>query len=139
MYLVQTKERPMTSLSPATNLAGRTLIAAIFLISGIGKIAGYSGTAAYMESMGVPGALLLPTIVLEIGGALAIIAGWRTRLTAVTLGAFTLLAGILFHGNFADPMQQIMFLKNVAIAGGFLFLAANGAGAWSLDARRARA
>jgi putative oxidoreductase len=129
----------MTSLSPAANLAGRTLIAAIFLISGIGKIAGYSGTAAYMESMGVPGALLLPTIVLEIGGALAIIAGWRTRLTAVTLGAFTLLAGILFHGNFADPMQQIMFLKNVAIAGGFLFLAANGAGAWSLDARRARA
>jgi putative oxidoreductase len=129
----------MTSLSPATNLAGRTLIAAIFLVSGIGKIAGYSGTAAYMESMGVPGALLLPTIVLEIGGALAIIAGWRTRLTAVTLGAFTLLAGILFHGNFADPMQQIMFLKNVAIAGGFLFLAANGAGAWSLDARRARA
>ncbi|HEY7740333.1 MAG TPA: DoxX family protein [Steroidobacteraceae bacterium] len=129
----------MTSLSPATNLAGRTLIAAIFLISGIGKIAGYSGTVAYMESMGVPGALLLPTIVLEIGGALAIIAGWRTRLTAVTLGAFTLLAGILFHGNFADPMQQIMFLKNVAIAGGFLFLAANGAGAWSLDARRARA
>jgi putative oxidoreductase len=129
----------MTSLSPAANLAGRTLIAAIFLISGIGKIAGYSGTAAYMESMGVPGALLLPTIVLEIGGALAIIAGWRTRLTAVTLGAFTLLAGILFHGNFADPMQQIMFLKNVSIAGGFLFLAANGAGAWSLDARRARA
>lgn len=129
----------MTSLSPATNLTGRTLIAAIFLISGIGKIAGYSGTAAYMESVGVPGALLLPTIVLEIGGALAIIAGWRTRLTAVALAAFSLLAGILFHGNFADPMQQIMFLKNVAIAGGFLFLAANGAGAWSLDARRARA
>ncbi|MBX3703596.1 MAG: DoxX family protein [Steroidobacteraceae bacterium] len=129
----------MTSLSPATNLTGRTLIAAIFLISGIGKIAGYSGTVAYMESVGVPGALLLPTIVLEIGGALAIIAGWQTRLTALALAGFTLLAGILFHGNFADPMQQIMFLKNVAIAGGFLFLAANGAGAWSLDARRARA
>ncbi|HXV39910.1 MAG TPA: DoxX family protein [Steroidobacteraceae bacterium] len=129
----------MTSLSPATNLTGRTLIAAIFLISGMGKIAGYSGTVAYMESVGVPGALLLPTIVLEIGGALAIIAGWRTRLTAVALAAFSLLAGILFHGNFADPMQQIMFLKNVAIAGGFLFLAANGAGAWSLDARRVRA
>ena len=129
----------MTALSPATNLTGRTLIAAIFLISGIGKIAGYSGTAAYMESVGVPGALLLPTIVLEIGGALAIIAGWRTKPVALALAAFTLLAGILFHGNFADPMQQIMFLKNVAIAGGFLFLAANGAGAWSLDARRARA
>ncbi|MGQ0429045.1 MAG: DoxX family protein [Gammaproteobacteria bacterium] len=129
----------MTSLNNATNLTGRTLLAAIFLISGIGKIAGYSGTFAYMESVGVPGALLLPTIVLEIGGALAIIAGWRTRAVALALAGFTLLAGILFHGNFADPMQQIMFLKNVAIAGGFLFLAANGAGKWSLDARRARA
>lgn len=128
----------MTTLNKATHLTGRTLIAAIFLISGIGKIAGYSGTAAYMESVGVPGALLLPTIVLEIGGALAIIAGWQTRLTALALAAFSLVAGILFHGNFADQMQQIMFLKNVAIAGGFLFLAANGAGAWSLDARRAR-
>lgn len=129
----------MTPLNHASNLTGRTLIAAIFLISGIGKIAGYSGTVAYMESVGVPGALLLPTIVLEIGGALAIIAGWFTKPVALALAAFSLLAGILFHGNFADPMQQIMFLKNVAIAGGFLFLAANGAGAWSLDARRARA
>lgn len=129
----------MTTLNHAANLTGRMLIAAIFLISGVGKIAGYSGTVAYMESVGVPGALLLPTIVLEIGGALAIIAGWQTRLAAVALAAFSLLAGILFHGNFADQMHQIMFLKNVAIAGGFLFLAANGAGAWSLDARRARA
>jgi putative oxidoreductase len=129
----------MTSLNHASNLTGRTLIAAIFLISGIGKIAGYSGTAAYMESMDVPGALLLPTIVLEIGGALAIIVGWQTRFAALALAAFSLLAGILFNGNFADPMQQIAFLKNLAIAGGFLFLAAHGAGAWSLDARRARA
>ncbi len=127
----------MTPLNNAANLTGRTLIAAIFLISGIGKIAGYSGTAAYMESLGVPGALLLPTIVLEIGGALAIIAGWQTKLVALALAGFSLVAGILFHGNFADQMQQIMFLKNVAIAGGFLFLAANGAGGWSLDARRA--
>jgi putative oxidoreductase len=136
---IGTKELPMSTLSNASNLTGRTLIAAIFLISGIGKIAGYSGTFAYMESMGVPGALLLPTIVLEIAGALAIIAGWQTKLVALALAGFTLLAGILFHGNLADPMQQIQFLKNVAIAGGFLFLAANGAGAWSLDVRRARA
>jgi len=127
----------MTSLNNAANLTGRTLIAAIFLISGIGKIAGYSGTAAYMESQGVPGALLLPTILLEIGGALAIIAGWRTKPVALALAGFSLIAGILFHGNFADQMQQILFLKNVAIAGGFLFLAVNGAGAWSLDALRA--
>lgn len=129
----------MTTYNHAANLAGRTLIAAIFLISGIGKIAGYSGTVAWMESAGVPGALLLPAIVLEIGGALAIIAGWQTKLAALALAAFSLVAGILFHGNIGDPMQQIMLLKNVAIAGGFLFLAANGAGAWSLDARRARA
>ena len=129
----------MTSLNNAANLTGRTAIAAIFLISGIGKIAGYSGTVAYMESQGVPGALLLPTILLEIGGALAIIAGWQTRLVALALAGFSLVAGILFHGNFADQMQQILFLKNVAIAGGFLFLAVNGAGAWSVDARRARA
>jgi putative oxidoreductase len=129
----------MTSLNNAANLAGRTLIAAIFLISGLGKIAGYSGTVAYMESAGVPGALLLPAIVFEIGGALAIIAGWWTKPAALALAAFSLVAGILFHGNFADQMQQIMFLKNVAIAGGFLFLAANGAGGWSLDARRAHA
>jgi len=129
----------MTTLNNAVQLTGRSLIAAIFLISGLGKIAGYSGTVAYMESMGVPGALLLPTIVLEIGGAFAIIAGWWTKPVALALAAFSLLAGILFHGNFADPMQQIMFLKNVAIAGGFLFLAVNGAGSWSLDARRARA
>jgi len=129
----------MTSLHNVANLAGRALLAAIFLIAGIGKISAYAGTAAYMESMGVPGALLLPTIVLEIGGALALIAGWRTKLVALTLAAFTLVAGVLFHGNIADPMQQIMFLKNVAIAGGFLLVAAHGAGAWSLDARRARA
>lgn len=129
----------MTPLNNAANLTGRTLIAAIFLISGIGKIAGYSGTAAWMESMGVPGALLLPTIVLEIGGALAIVAGWQTKFVALALAGFSLIAGILFHGDFADQMQQIMFLKNVAIAGGFLFLAVNGAGAWSLDARRASA
>jgi putative oxidoreductase len=129
----------MTTLNNAAHLTGRTLIAAIFLISGVGKIAGYSGTVAYMEAMGVPGALLLPTIVLEIGGALAIIAGWWTKPVALALAAFSLVAGILFHGNFADQMQQIMFLKNVAIAGGFLFLATSGAGGWSLDARRARA
>ena len=128
----------MTTLSNATTLTGRSLVAAIFLISGIAKIGGYAGTQAYMESVGVPGALLLPTIVLEIGGALAIIAGWQTRLAALALGGFSLAAAALFHANFGDPMQQIMFLKNVAIAGGFLLIAAQGAGGWSLDARRAR-
>jgi putative oxidoreductase len=91
-----------------------------------------------MASQGVPGALLPLVIALEIGGAALIIAGWWTRLSAFALAGFTLVAAALFHANFAEPMQQILFLKNVAIAGGFLVLVANGAGAWSLDAQFAK-
>ncbi len=122
----------------AGNLTGRIFIAAIFLIAGIGKLgAGYAGTQGYMESMGVPGILLPLVIALEIGGAILVIAGLFTRVTALALAGFTVLSALLFHADFSDQMQMIMFMKNFAIAGGFLFLAANGAGAWSLDARRA--
>jgi len=121
----------------AGDLAGRILIAALFLIAGIGKLgAGYGPTQGYMEAMGVPGMLLPAVIALEIGGAVLVIAGLWTRATAVALGAFTILSAMLFHANFADQVQQIMFLKNLAIAGGFLFLAAKGAGEWSVDAQR---
>ena len=119
-------------------LAGRILLAAIFLISGLGKIGGYAATAGYMTSVGVPGALLPAVIAFEVLGAIAIIVGWKTRLTAFLLAGFTLLSGLIFHGNFADQMQMIMFLKNVSIAGGFLLLVARGAGALSLDHRFAR-
>ena len=122
----------------AGNLTGRIFIAAIFLIAGIGKLgAGYAGTQGYMESMGVPGMLLPLVIALEIGGAILIIAGLFTRFTALALAGFTVVSAVLFHADFSDQMQMIMFMKNFAIAGGFLFLAANGAGAWSVDARRA--
>jgi len=122
----------------AGDLAGRILIAALFLIAGIGKLgSGYAGTQGYMEAMGVPGVLLPLVIALEIGGAILVIAGLWTRVTALALGAFTILSAMLFHANFADQMQQIMFLKNFAIAGGFLFLAVKGAGRWSIDAHRA--
>ena len=87
--------------------------------------------------MGVPGALLPLVILLEVGGAIAIIVGWQTRITAFLLAGFTLLAGLIFHSNFADQMQMIMFMKNVAIAGGFLVLVAHGAGALSVDNRLA--
>lgn len=120
------------------SLLGRTGLSLIFIISGWGKLAGYAGTQGYMESMGVPGALLPLVIALELGGGLLLLAGGYTRLLAFALAAFSLLAGILFHGNLADQMQAILFWKNVAIAGGFLLLAANGAGAWSLDALMAR-
>jgi putative oxidoreductase len=127
----------MKTWEDATDLAGRVLIAAMFLMAGIGKISGYAGTQGYMQAMGVPGALLPLVIALEIFGAIAIIAGYRTRLVAVALAGFTLAAGFIFHGG-TDQTQQIMLLKNVSIAGGFLFLVARGAGGWSLDARRER-
>jgi putative oxidoreductase len=128
----------MNTTQNLTDLAGRVLLAAIFLISGIGKIGGYAGTQGYMEAMGVPGALLPLVIILEVAGAIAIIVGWRTRLAAFLLAGFTLLSGLLFHRAPGDPVQSILFMKNVAIAGGFLLLVARGAGEWSLDARRAR-
>lgn len=128
-----------TNLQHGATLAGRILLASIFLAGGLGKLgAGYAGTQAYMASQGVPGALLPLVIALEIGGAALLIAGWWTRLSALALAGFTLVAAALFHANFAEPMQQIQFLKNVAIAGGFLVLVARGAGAWSLDARFAK-
>lgn len=125
----------IANLKNPLDLAGRVLLAAIFLLAGLQKVGGYDGTAAYMASVGVPGALLPAVIALEIGGALAIIAGFQTRLVAIVLAGFSGIAALLFHANSADPMQSILFLKNLSIAGGFLVLAANGAGAWSVDAR----
>jgi putative oxidoreductase len=118
----------MTTTEKFTELAGRLLIAAMFLVAGIGKIAGYAATQGYMQSQGVPGVLLPLVIALEVLGAMAII-------VAALLAVFTIVAAVIFHGG-DDRMQQILFLKNVSIAGGFLLLVARGAGAWSIDARR---
>lgn len=127
------------TLSNLSQLSGRLLLAAIFLIAGTSKIAGYAGTVGYMQSKGVPGALLPLVIATELGGGLLVVLGLWTRAAAVALAGFSLLSAVIFHTDFADPMQQINFLKNAAIAGGFLVLATQGAGALSLDARRARA
>ena len=115
--------------------AGRFLLSLIFIVSGFGKITAYSGTQAYMDSMGVPGALLPAVILLEVLGGLAITLGWKTRVTAVLLAGFSILSAALFHANFGDQMQTIMFMKNLAIAGGFLGLVASGPGSWALDNR----
>ena len=125
------------TLRNVADLSGRILIAALFLISGAGKLGAYAGTQAYMAAHGVPGALLPLVIALELGGGALVVAGLWTRAAALALAGFSILAAPMFHANFADQMQQIMLLKNFAIAGGFLLLAANGAGAWSVDARRA--
>jgi len=127
----------MTTLDKLAEFAGRSFLAAIFLISGLGKIGQYAGTQSYMAAAGVPGALLPLVILLEVAGALAIILGWQTRLIALALAGFSLLAALLFHVNFQEQIPMIMFLKNIAIAGGFLLLFVHGAGPWSLDARRA--
>jgi len=116
-------------------LAGRILLALMFLLSGLGKLGAYSATAAYMFSAGVPGALLPLVIITEVGGALAIVVGWKTRTVALLLAGFCLLTAITFHRNFSDQNQMINFLKNVSIAGGFLLLVANGPGPLSIDGR----
>ncbi|MFZ5757166.1 MAG: DoxX family protein [Pseudomonadota bacterium] len=120
------------------DLAGRILISVIFVMAGYSKIGSYEGTAGYMASQGVPGELLPLVILTELGGGLAIILGFQTRIAAIALAGFSILSGILFH-NPADAAQQIMFMKNLALGGGFLFLAAHGAGAWSLDAKLKKA
>ncbi len=128
----------MNTVQKVSELAGRSLLAILFLLSGLGKIGAYAGTAGYMSSLGVPGALLPVVIATEVLGALAIIVGWKTRVIALLLAGFSLLTAVIFHNNFGDQIQMIMFLKNVSIAGGFLLLVANGAGPLSLDRRLAK-
>ena len=125
----------MEHLNPVFALVGRVLLAIMFVVAGYGKIGGYAGAQGYMDSMGVPGMLLPLAIILELGGGLAIIAGWQTRMVAILLAGFCLLSAFIFHLDFADRMQSIMFMKNLAVAGGFLALAAYGPGALALDNR----
>lgn len=114
-------------------LLGRIGLSLIFIISGWGKIAGYAATQQYMEAKGLPGALLPLVIALELGGGLAILTGAFTRWIALALAAFSLASAALFHAYFGDVAQATNFWKNVAMAGGFLMLAAHGAGMLSLD------
>jgi putative oxidoreductase len=125
-------------LQNSIELAGRALLVTLFAASGFGKIAAYSATEGYMASQGVPGALLPLVIATEVGGSLAILLGWNTRIVAFLMAGFTMLTALLFHNNLADQTQMIMFFKNVSITGAFLMLVTHGAGAYSLDARRAR-
>jgi putative oxidoreductase len=123
-------------MQTSNSLLGRIGLSTIFIISGLGKLAAYAGTQQYMASAGVPGFLLPLIILVEVGGGIFILAGAFTRTAAVVLALFTLAAGFLFHANIADQNQFIHLLKNIAIAGGFLTLAANGPGPISIDALR---
>jgi len=126
------------ALKNLTEASGRVLLALLFLLAGVGKLGTYNATAAYMSSVGVPASLLPAVIAVELLGSLAIIVGWKTRAVALLLAGFSLVTALVFHKNFADQIQMIMFLKNISIAGGFLLLVAHGAGPLSLDRRFAR-
>ena len=115
------------------DLFARILISTLFLINGIFKITNYDGTLGWMEGYGVPGILLIPTIILEILGPILIIIGYQTKITAALLSLFCLATAVIFHNDFSDQMQLTSFLKNIALAGGFLFLVINGSKKFSLD------
>jgi putative oxidoreductase len=124
-------------------LIARVLMAALFLPAGISKIAGFAGTVGYIGSVGLPmpelGAAI--AVVVEVGGALALLLGFHTRWAALLMALFTVVEGVFFHAFWnvapeAMQMQQIMFMKNIAIAGGLLALTAFGGGSISLDARK---
>ncbi len=106
-----------------SNLVARVLMSLIFLTSGLSKISGFEATQGYMDAMGVPSIMLPLVIILEVGTAISLIIGWKVRYNAYALAAFTLLAALLFHNNFADQMQMILFMKNIAMVGGLLAIA----------------
>jgi putative oxidoreductase len=125
----------MNQLQAIAAPIGRILISLMFVTSGFSKVSGYAATQGYMEAMGVPGALLPLVIAVELLGGLAVMLGWHTRIAAFLLAGFSLLSALLFHANFGDQMQMIMFMKNISIAGGFLMIVSLGGGAFTLDNR----
>ena len=118
------------------DLIGRILISSIFLLSGYNKIFNYSGTVSWVESFGIPGFLLVPAIILEIILPVFIIVGYKTQITASFLAIFCIATGIIFHLDFTDQMQTIQLLKNIGLAGGFLFIAVNGPKEWAMETKK---
>lgn len=130
----------MQNLQPIGLLAGRILLAVIFIVAGFGKILGFADTAAYMSSKGIPMAevLLVPTIIIELGGGILLAIGYKTRWAALAIFLFIIPTTLIFHAFWAvEPeqmrMQMIQFQKNLAIMGGMLYVVVNGPGPWSLD------
>ena len=135
----------MSSLQNPIALIGRLLLAYLFIPAGIGKLTGFAGTVGYITSKGLPMPEVAAglAIVVELGVGLMLLVGFQTRWAALVLTLFTLAAGFFFYNYWAVSadqamVQQLMFNKNVAIAGGLLAFAAFGAGAFSLDAKRGR-
>ena len=112
---------------------GRIFLSAVFLIAGVNKIFNYEGTTAYMESFGIPGFLYIPAIILEILFPLLIVIGYQTKISALIMAIFSVSLAIIFHTDFSNQMQVMSFLKNFAIAGGFIIIFVNGPSRWSID------
>ena len=129
---------PANVSNDVITVVGRVLIATIFLLSGLSKLAAPSYAVGYIASAGLPSPWLgyAVAVAVEIGGSLALIAGYQARLAAAVLAAFSIATALAFHNHFADQNQFIHFFKNVAMAGGLLQVVAFGAGRFSLDARR---
>ena len=115
------------------DLIGRIFISLVFLSSGFNKIVNYEGTIGWMESFGMPGIFLIPAIILEVGAPILIIIGYKVKISAALLSLFCIATGVIFHNDFSNQMQFVSFMKNIALAGGFLFLVVNGAKDFSLD------
>ena len=115
------------------DLVARILISALFLLNGVFKISNYDGTVGWMESFGIPGIFLIPAIILEIVGPILIILGYKAKIAAGLLSLFCIATAVIFHNDFSDQMQLGSFLKNIALAGGFLFITVNGTKNFSLD------
>ena len=115
------------------DLVGRIFISFVFLLSGFNKIGNYEGTIGWMESFGMPGIFLIPAIILEVGAPILIIIGYKVKISATLLSLFCIATAVIFHNDFSNQMQFISFMKNIALAGGFLFLVVNGAKDFSLD------
>tara|TARA_B100001750_G_scaffold87211_1_gene68819 strand:- start:275 stop:649 length:375 start_codon:yes stop_codon:yes gene_type:complete len=115
------------------DLVGRIFISLVFLLSGFNKIGNYEGTIGWMETFGMPGIFLIPAIILEVGAPILIIIGYKVKISAALLSLFCIATAVIFHNDFSNQMQFISFMKNIALAGGFLFLVVNGAKDFSLD------
>lgn len=124
------------TLTHIPDLAGRIALASIFLLAGINKVQYYEGNAQFLASGGLPEFLLPLVIVFELVGAIALVVGFKVRIVALAFATFSVATAALYHNNLADQIQFLMFFKNIAIAGGLLVLAANGAKRFSLDARK---
>ena len=123
-------------MSNLIDFVGRLLISALFLLSAYNKILSIDGTMSWMEGFGIPGLLLYPTIALEIILPLFIIIGYRARLSAALLAIFCLTTAFIFHFDLTSQTETISFLKNIGLAGGFLFIVANGTKDWSIDTEK---